>query len=330
MPDHPTILQQERSTRLSVERLRAFAASRSLLVSLFAMLAHGQIVPALDPKPPESSTNSLAMTIPIQFVRERVMLPIQVNGSKPLSFMLDTGYGISIIHPDLVGPLGLKRVGNITIVGIAGREEAGTYGGAVFDFGKASYAPRRVASLPSEAQTSRRRRDGILGAGFFRRFVVEIDSKNKKLLLHEPEAFSYRGRGEILALQFEEDTPIVEAAIAMPKRGLLRGRFEVDTGCDDCLCLGHDFLADNRLLEEIEGLRPGTKQGVGGDARIRHGHVQQLQLGRLTLDDPTANFFLDGSPVDKGLAGHIGMAALRPYKVIFDYLRHQMILEPTP
>jgi hypothetical protein len=31
--------------------------------------------------------------------------------------------------------------------------------------------------------------------------------------------------------------------------------------------------------------------------------------------------------VDRGLAGHIGLEALRQFKVIFDYSRRQMILE---
>ena len=42
---------------------------------------------------------------------------------------------------------------------------------------------------------------------------------------------------------------------------------------------------------------------------------------------PQTDFFLEGSPVDAGLAGHIGIGALNRFKVIFDYSRRQMILE---
>jgi hypothetical protein len=51
-----------------------------------------------------------------------------------------------------------------------------------------------------------------------------------------------------------------------------------------------------------------------------------FQLGKLTLDNLSANCFLEGSPVDDGLAGHIGIGAAP--KVIFDY-SERMILEPT-
>jgi hypothetical protein len=299
---------------------------------LFALCILLATLPALNGWTAESTntppTSPVPVTIPIDLTRNRVMVPVKVNGSKPLSFQLDTGYGTDTIHPDLVEPLGLKRAGRLTIVGIAGEEQAGTYGGAVFDFGGITYAPPRVASLPAEAQRHHRR-DGILGADFFRRFIVEIDSSNNMLRLYEPKSFQYTGRGETLTLQFTADTPIIAAAVVMPRHTPIRGRFEIDTGCDDYLCLGHDFVESNQLDADAAGASTGEKQGVGGGVRIRHGTVSQLQLGRLTLNKPPANFFSDGSPAGEGCAGHIGMAALRHWKVIFDYSRRRMILEPN-
>ena len=91
---------------------------------------------------------------------------------------------------------------------IAGEEKADTYGGAVFDFSGMSYSPRRVAVLASEARRRGPRRDAILGAGFFRRFVVEVDVGKGRMRLSEPVSFSYTGKGEVLALDFKKDTPI--------------------------------------------------------------------------------------------------------------------------
>jgi hypothetical protein len=195
--------------------------------------------------------------------------------------------------------------------------------------GGLKYKPRRVASLPSEAEIPHSRRDGILGAGFFRRFVVEIDSAKNTLRLHEPATFHYTGKGEIFPLQFIHDTPIVEAVIVTPEKTEVRDRFEVDTGCDDNLCLAPEFVAANHLAR-AEGNSSGTKNGVGGRAQVERGTLLQLRLGRFIIDKPSANFFTEGLPAEKGLAGHIGMAALRNCKVIFDYSRQQMILETAP
>jgi hypothetical protein len=121
---------------------------------------------------------------------------------------------------------------------------------------------------------------------------------------------------------------MVKAAINIPGETEVEGQFEIDTGCDDGLCLGHDFVEAHRLLERSGQTTGDAKQGVGGGAQVQAGHVPQLQLGKLTIDRPATSFFQQGSPVDRGLAGHIGLDVLRRFKVIFDYSRRQMILEP--
>lgn len=266
-------------------------------------------------------------SVPINVVRSRVMVPLTINAdTNRYSFLLDSGYGISMIHPGLVESLALKRVGSIDIIGIAGREEAGTYDGVKLQFGETRYIPRRLASLPSDAKR-RRREDGILGAGFFRRYVVEIDAQAGVMRLHEPKSYTYSGKGEILKLEFPKDTPVIEADLVGPKGNPIRARLEIDTGCDGPMCLGSHFVKAHGLLGETETTVNGIRSGVGGGAKVRYGNVAQLKFGQLTLDNPKTSFFLEGSPTDETQAGHIGMPALLKFKAIFDYSRNRLILE---
>ena len=279
----------------------------------------------------EVATNSPASSvrIGIEFRRGDLIIPLTVNGPEhKLHFKLDTGFGVTTVHPDLVDTLGLRRVGSLTVVGIAGEERATTYAGADFDLGGATYSPRRVATLPSDAQRRRRERDGILGAGFFRRFVVELDPIHCTLTLHEPRQFSYAGVGEIIPLEFRRDTPIVPAVIHFTNREPVRAKFEIDSGCDGELCLGHDFVEAHGLDSAPDSAAKDSRYGVGGSVETRNGVLPQFQLGNLKLDQLPASFFLTGSPVDDGLAGHIGLNTLRKFRVIFDYSRRRMILEP--
>lgn len=257
----------------------------------------------------------------------QVMLPASVNGSEPLSFLLDTGYSITTIHPSLAGSLNLKRAGQVTIVGIAGEEDAPTYGGVEFRFGDVTYSPRRVAAVPSESQR-RRRRDGIIGSGFFRRFVVQLDFPSATARLFAPETFAHASSGEVIPLQFRRETPIVSARLPLADGRVIEGRFEIDTGCDDGVCLGRDFVRSNKLDEALSTDGDGAKVGVGGEASIVSGTVPALRLGALEAKQISASLFRDGSPAGEGLAGHIGMSALSQFNVTFDYRRRQMILEP--
>jgi hypothetical protein len=264
-------------------------------------------------------------TIPINTARDRVMVPLTLNGSN-VSLKLDTGFSMTMIHPDLAAAPGLRRAGDITIMGIAGEERAPTYEGAIIDLGGVKYEPRRVGVLNPNA--TRRRIDGILGSGLFRQYVVEIDFASKRLSLYARTNFSYSGQGEIVPLRFRRGhtTPIASARILTTNGTQVRGEFEIDTGCDSGVCLGHDFVTANRLLDDSE-TRGGGKVGIGGGVRTRSDHLPQLQLGNLKIEKADVDFFIESSPVDEGLAGHIGIGVFKRFKVIFDYSRERLILE---
>ena len=265
--------------------------------------------------------------IPVRLQQGDLLVAVRVNDSAPKTFKLDTGFGITTISPNLADSLHLDRVGGLTIDGIAGEERADTYRGAIFNFEGMNFRPRRVAALPSERQSRQKTRDGIFGADFFRRFVVELDAPNRRMRLHEPSSFVYNGPGEVIPLQFRRDTPIVEAVIRPPGREPLNGRFEIDTGCDGCLCLGHDFVSVNRLLDAANPKNESARRGVGGSAPIQQGALDELRLGEMVVKKPSANYFLEGSPAGMGQAGHIGLGALQRFKMIFDYSRRKLILE---
>jgi hypothetical protein len=297
-----------------------------LAMTLLAALCTGNsIVRAAETKTNEAA--SLVARVPLELRRGAAFVKVRVNDSEFLTFKLDTGFGVTTIHPELAESLDLKRAGNITINGIAGSERADWLSGATFDFGDVKYSPRRVVRIPSDARRSRRQRDGILGAGFFRRFVVELDAAGKTITLHNSEQFNYTGKGEIIPLQFRRDTPTVEATINIPEREPLRARYEIDSGCDGALCLGHAFVKSNKLDEAGAHRRESSRRGVGGSVETHETRLPQFQLGASRLDNVEANFFREGSPVDDDLAGHIGMGVLREFKVILDYSRRRMILE---
>src|SRR5688572_23173900 len=135
------------------------AKPRQKVLALMVMLLGVAGVPDARPADP--------VTLPAKFHQGRILLPAEVEGAGPLSLMLDTAYTITTLHPSVIDRLGVQPSGSVRLNGIAGEERARTYRGIVFSFGGMNYAPSRVASLPSE-RDQRRRRDGIVGSGFFR------------------------------------------------------------------------------------------------------------------------------------------------------------------
>jgi Aspartyl protease len=293
---------------------------RTCLASALAVLALSGTSRSASPE-----TNAIAASVPFEIRRGHVMIQAQMNDTDPHSFMLDTGYGVTLLPPGQADALSLRRAGRITIVGIAGEEQAGMFEGPEFDFGGLRWKPRRVAAFPTD-DSSRRSRHGILGSGFFRKYVVEIDPRTKRVILRLPENFRYDGDGEVVPLAFKDSTPIVEANFIEASGELTAARFELDLGCDSALCLGRDYAEKHRLLPS-DARSSGSRSGVGGSTRTHLGRSPDLRIGKLTFSKPRANFFLEGSPVDAPLAGHIGYELLRDHRLILDYSRSRLIVE---
>lgn len=256
-----------------------------------------------------------------------VTLPATVNGGGPWRFLLDTGYELVMLNPQHAQQLGLRRVGGVTIVGISGEERADRFAGAVFTLGAAQFSPRSVASLPSDAR--RRGRDGVLGSAFFRRFVVELDWRAGRVRLHEPATFQYAGRGEIVPLTFHGEVPVVAAQLTLPGHPAVPARLKVDTGCDGGVCLGSRFVEKHAWAGAAQNGSDTTRAGVGGGSPTRQVKLGKVALGGVSTSGVSAHLFHGLAPGDEHSDGHAGAELLKEFKVIFDYTRQRMILEPS-
>ena len=268
---------------------------------------------------------SLVGTIPVKLLHNRVIVNATLNDTGPFSFLLDSACTIPTIHPTLVDELKLEASGRVRINGIAGMERAPTFRNVAFQLGEAVYRPRRVASIPSERDHSRRR-DGVIGSGFFETFVVEYRPREKVLRLHKPTEYQYEGSGEIVPFHLREEIPVIRGIVGLKDGEALEGEFEVDTGCDSGICLGEPFTKKHGLAEKLGG-RKSEKFGVGGEVETLDVRMPGFKVGRKEFKNIQTDLFLDGSPVDDALAGHIGMGVLGKTSVIFDYARKRLIID---
>ena len=272
-----------------------------------------------------SAAESLVATVPIKMLHNRITVNAWINDSGPHSFLLDSACTIPTIHPKLVDKLKLEPSGRVRISGIAGIERAPTYRNVVFTMGEATYKPRRVASIPSERDHSRRR-DGVIGSSFFETFVVEMRPREKVIKIHNPATFEYRGKGETVPFRLREEIPVIEASIELKDSPPLKAEFELDTGCDSGICFGEHYVREHSLVKKLKG-KESEKFGIGGSVETVDVRIPVLRLGAKEFKNAQGDLFLDGSPVDEPLAGHIGMGVLGDGIVIFDYSRKRVILE---
>lgn len=161
-----------------------------------------------------------------------IWLKLNVPGrSAPLSFLLDSGAGKSVVHLGTARQLGLTLGAREKVQGVHGTcvayrvdRFAATVGGVA--------VPRAILALdlsPIHAGGGMHS-DGILGADFFRERAIQIDFAAQKLrLLQRDELASCRG--QVLPLVRRNDAFCVRASVDGNKAQVMR----FDTGYSGAL-----------------------------------------------------------------------------------------------
>lgn len=277
------------------------------------------------------ANNESALRIPFELgPKNHIFVQVRLNNSEPLWFILDTGAS-TLIGLNRAQSLGLKLSGGEQ--GFGGGEEGVnvlTAAAATLSLPGVTIREQNVAVIPIDnlAAGLNHPVDGLLGASFFRRFVVEIDYAAHTMSLSVPRSYRYRGRGERIAIRQEDEQIFVRARVKPISLAPVNGWFLIDTGGGHALILNSSFVKTHNLLTPEQQAHPAHAESIGGAARVVPGTVESLQIGRSNITRPQTLFSLaaQGTTATAGIAGNIGGGVLSHFKVIFDYSRGQMIL----
>ncbi len=278
------------------------------------------------------SQNRNVARIPFEIANNLVILQGKVNGSKPFSFILDTGASTSVINESRARELGLQSQGQVDATTQGGLTEASVISGVSLNLSGVEFPNLTLAAIRwggLEAGLGRNV-DGILGYEVFNGFVVEIDYASKTVTFYEPQSYRYSGRGQVIPITIEDNTPFARVKVAAADNQLFEGTFLINTGLTGTLAFYSPFVARNKLLELVPNTKAITFGSIlAGGSSGRIGRVKSLQLGRFVISNPVANFSQDaaGDDSDVEFAGMIGGEVLRRFKLTTDYSRKQIILE---
>lgn len=303
----------------------AFAAA----ALVYGLSAHAQVgAPPARPLP---------VTIPFELVSRHIMVRASVNNSSPLPFVLDTGADAALVRMETATSLNLTLDQPIRSGGAGPATQVGrTIKGAQWSLaGLAGFSQPVAFALPFDEVPSAlgHEVDGIIGGQFIKQFVLELDYQARTITLHNADTFTYTGSGDVLPLEFSNNThPVVTAVVTTLDGRSFERKFVVDLGSGGALLLHVPFVAEQHLLDsQPSTIRAIGAAGAGGKTVGRIGRVASLRLGRFTLNNPITMFSQDtgGAFTNAALAGNIGAQLAMRFRLFLDYGRRRLILEPA-
>jgi len=155
-----------------------------------------------------------------------------VNGSEPLTFLLDTGFDVSILDAGAAARLGLPTLEVQNEAQPGGEVEVGQLAPVALSIGDLRLDDVKLVTIPLGGAGAfvGRTIDGILGHDVLERFVVDIDYPQRRLRFLIAENWKHTGAGQILPVEIKASEVFVNAGIVMPARRTVFGPFKLDTG----------------------------------------------------------------------------------------------------
>ena len=290
-------------------------------------------------------------SVPFEATDNRPILQIRVNGQKePLSFVLDTGSGMSVISEQTAKRLGIKAVargGLARAVGGGGKFEIvyGFLDSIEIGNSKISHVPVYIRKFFDSQLPV----DGYLGLSVVSKFLTSIDYGTRRMSLvrqaqtDEVESWTTIRRPENLQMLIPvaPNDGAVEVPLRTTSSGFLSGEVGLD-GFNKNVNFIIDTAASITVISEklsqeeqlLDLLQP-SKMRVFGAAGVTE-DVKLLQLPRLSLGlsrlEKINAAVLDMEPVNETAgftqSGILGGNFLRHFRIYFDFARGAMRLEP--
>lgn len=317
-------------------RSRALAAALLVLVWLpwaAPVAAQAGGVPNATVALPDGQTETV---IPFEIYRRWMVVPVQVENSPTLVFILDTGAPITVLaDAQRARTLPLSIVAQAAIAGVGEGETplVPVAGNVSMRIGELLVTNAFMAiGVGQEAIAGA---DGIIGRPLFRNFVVEVDWSLQSLRLIDPDAFEYSGGGIALPLAELPSGHLTTRARIHAGDGSGREvTLLVDTGAGHALslepaALGPSGLPAERLSDVVIGW------GSNGVARGDIARLGAIDLGGLVLNDVITSF-PDAEPwtgigdaLGAEVHGNLGSQILRRFRVTFDVPHGRLYIEPN-
>jgi Aspartyl protease/PDZ domain len=277
--------------------------------------------------------------IPFEFQANLVIVPVKVNNSDTLRFILDTGVSsILITDPQIARNQHMKFARNVKISGAG--EGSDIEAGIVLDNtvtmgDMIGYRQNLVVLKDDVLKLSEfvgSPIHGIIGYEIFNRFAVTIDFATNEIILENPEHYKYKPKkGERFPITIEENKPYLSTIELINDKQNLPLKVVLDTGAGHAISLDANRSNGIPMPEKIVKAQLG--RGLSGIINGSLGRISKLRLGKFEMNNLVASFPDSSSYRVRGLElierqGNIGCEFLRRFKVTFNYRDQYIVLKP--
>ena len=187
-----------------------------------------------------------SMSIKFRQISNLIIVPVSINGSDTMNFILDSGIKDPIITElTLVEKLDLNYMKPIELRGLGNEVVTQAYesGDNTITLPGLTASHQKINVVIDEnfqiSQILGMPVHGLIGLNLFKNYIVKVDYQTEEIRLYKPDRFEYNPMKNdiVLPLHFVRNKPIVRSEIIQDSGDVVPVLLLIDTGASDALWL---------------------------------------------------------------------------------------------
>ncbi len=268
-----------------------------------------------------------------KFINNLIIVPVIMNDSIEMQFILDTGVRTTLLTDIGATPLDVAENRQVKIAGLGQDGEIQAY--------VASNVQLQLPGITGKGQTLIVLEEGfldlkshigqavhgILGYDFFNHFVVKIDYISNKITVYEPAAFSPPEKYTSIPIKVLGGRPYLPVSIIQSNDSEITGTYLIDTGASHSILLDPDANDGINLPQRTIPTVVGW--GLSGQIDGKMGRVKFIRFGNFEFKNALASFghCVQANPqLVPDRIGSVGGELLSRFSVIFNYAEEKIYI----
>lgn len=280
-------------------------------------------------------SNRTFIQVPIEISQNLIVIPVSINDSPPLNFILDTGIRTSILtEPAIAQILELDMKERIYLYGLGGSGiiQAARVDDVTLSIGSITGTNMDLIVLPEGilafSEVFGFPVYGIIGHDLFRQFPVHINYITRQMRIYKEPTYRIRRRTQVVPLQLVDGKPYTSINLIGHSGDTLTTNLLIDLGASHPIYLNNDHV--DLVPETLEGF---LGKGLSGTLMGKVGRIQKLLIGGQVVEEPIVAFphqeFLTYAGQELEWEGLIGGGLLSRFNLLIDYPSGRMLLSPN-
>ena len=173
--------------------------------------------------------------------------------------------------------------------------------------------------------------NGLIGADFFRNYVVQIDYTRRRLRIYDPAAFVTPKGYSSMPMVCERQKMYIQLSVLETDSARQRIKMLIDTGAE--LTAWFETLTNKAVSIPQKSVRAKIGEGLSGEITGVYARVQQLCIASFCVRNPIVAFpdssAIHGATTSSNRDGTIGSQLLSRFNLIIDRPGRKFYFKPN-